>query len=46
VIPARIVPPLFAVAAFALCSSMDATAKPLSLRYPLPLILAGTAGLA
>jgi drug/metabolite transporter (DMT)-like permease len=46
VIPARIAPLLFAVAAFALYSSMDATAKLLSLHYPLPMILAGTTGFA
>lgn len=44
--PARVGPLLFAVAAFALYSSMDATAKLLSVRYPLPVVLAGTAGFA
>jgi drug/metabolite transporter (DMT)-like permease len=45
-IPPRIAPLLFAVAAFALYSTMDATAKALSMKYPLPIVLAGTTGFA
>lgn len=45
-IPARVVPLLIAVAAFALYSSQDATAKLLAQRYPLPMIVALNAGFA
>lgn len=45
-IAARIVPLLFAVAAFALYSSADALAKLLAANYTLPVILAGVSGFA